>query len=95
MIDAANEERLSTEERLRLYVRRLQLWRLCSHSACHRARSCRGDVGRCGGRISDWVEAVRDAAQRELNARDPERQILIADLKERIERLGRTMMEQR
>jgi hypothetical protein len=94
MIDPAQEAKLPLEEQLRLYVGRLQLWRLCCNTACHRARACRGDVGDCAARISDWTEAVRTEAQRQRNANDPETQMLRAALMRQIEGLRRTMPDE-
>ncbi len=93
MTNFEDEERLPPHERFRLYARRLQVWRLCYGAACRRARSCRGDPRRCDLRIADWVDEVRMAASRELNARDPERRAQIDDLKERIARLRDSMTE--
>jgi hypothetical protein len=80
-------------EQLRLYAKRLQVWRLCCNAACHRARDCRGDLGDCAARIADWSEAVWSEAARERSANDPETQIMIAALKKRLEGMARTMAD--
>jgi hypothetical protein len=94
MIDIAKEKVLPLEERFRLYVRRLQLWRLCGNAACHRARACRGEPKSCGRRFADWSEIVKEAAQREFNARDPAFQAERADLMTKLDALSRTMTRQ-
>ena len=65
---------------LRLATRRLQLWRLCSNAKCRRACACRGEVRHCTLRFADWAEAVREVAQREFAARDPDTRALRAEL---------------
>jgi hypothetical protein len=87
------KESLPLDERFRLWSGRLQLWRLCCSTACRRARFCRGDPRRCGGRFANWAGAVKEAARREINARDPQRQALIADLEQKIIRLGKAMTD--
>jgi hypothetical protein len=89
--DFEREKSLSLEERFRLYARRLQLWRLCSNAKCRRACACRGELRHCTQRFTDWAEAVRDCAQREFAARDPETRALRAELETRIIRLGRSL----
>jgi len=75
----------------RLHARRLQFWRLCSNAKCRRARACRGALRHCTQRFVDWAEAVRDCAQREFAARDPETRVLRAELETRLIRLGRSL----
>lgn len=93
MTSFANME-VPLQEDLRPHAKRLQFWRLCCNASCRRARSCRGNLRLCGARFADWAEAVRETALRELNESDPARQASIADLKEKIVRLGRTMTDQ-
>jgi hypothetical protein len=74
---------------------RIAVWTaFVCNTACHRARACRGDVGDCAARISDWTEAVRTEAQRQRNANDPETQMLRAALMRQIEGLRRTMPDE-
>ena len=94
MIDFAKEERRPLEEGLRLYAGQLQLWRLCCNAACRRAHTCRGDPQRCATRFADWADAVKKAAQRAFNSRDPDTQSLIAALKEKIGRGGQAITDQ-
>jgi hypothetical protein len=89
--DPETEKNLSPDERFRLYARRLKLWQLCCNSKCRRAQSCRGELTQCAHRFADWAEAVRDGAQREFGARDPQTQVLRAELKERFIRLSQTL----
>jgi hypothetical protein len=94
-IDLEAEARtLTPEEAYRLYAVRLQVWLLCGNAACRRSRACRGDARDCGIRLADWAEAVKDAAQRERSARDPETAALRAELTKRIERLAQTMRDE-
>jgi hypothetical protein len=82
---------LTPEDFYRLYAMRLQLWRLCGHASCRRARACRGDPLHCCRRFADWAEGVKEAAQQERNARDPEAGGLRAELGQRILRLAETL----
>jgi len=61
---------------------------------CAVARRCNGDLKLCAGRFADWADCVREAAQREFRSRDPQTQAPIADLTEKVIRLGRTMRSQ-
>ena len=88
MIGFAQESKLPVGEQLRLYAKRLQIWRLCCKTACLRARACRGDLERCGERIGDWIDAVKLAADRERYANDPETQAMRAALIRRLEQMA-------
>lgn len=81
----------ATEQGLRRHAERLQLWRLCSHAACLRARACR-DPLRCGKRLADWAAAIK-AARLEHAVHNPEMDAFRFDLAERLERLARSEPE--
>jgi hypothetical protein len=54
MIEVETEVTATTvEESFRLYAHRLQVWRLCEHASCRRARTCRDALG-CCRRFADW-----------------------------------------
>ena len=73
---------------------RLQVWRLCGRAACRRARDCGGDPFRCCRRFAAWAEAVKEAAQRERDARDPAAEVLRSELGLRLRRLAETMRDE-
>ena len=94
MIDVETElTDLTPEDFYRLYAQRLQVWRLCGNASCRRARYCRGDPFRCCRRFADWAEAVKAAAQRERDARDPAAESLRSELGGRLRRLAETMRD--
>jgi hypothetical protein len=80
-------------EGCRLYAQRLQVWRLCGHAACRRARTCR-DALSCCRRFAAWAEEVKDAGQRDRDARDPEIEALRSDLGRRLVRLAETLRDE-
>jgi hypothetical protein len=43
---------------MRFAADRVCAWSLCGDEACLRARSCRGDVGRCARLLSAWFAAL-------------------------------------
>jgi hypothetical protein len=77
----------------RLYAQRLQVWRLCDHASCRRARTCR-DALSCCRRFADWAEEVKDAGQRDRDARDPETDALRSELGRRLIRLAETLRDE-
>ena len=85
---------LTLEDGYRLYAVRLQVWRLCGNASCRRARACRGDPLHCCRRFADWAEAVKEAAQRDRDARDPAADSLRSELGKRILRLAETMRDE-
>jgi hypothetical protein len=96
MIDVGTELRtLTPEDGFRLYAGRLQIWRLCANASCRRARSCRGDALACCRRFAEWAEAVKDAGQRERDARDPRAERLRSELGKRLGRLAETLRDER
>jgi hypothetical protein len=82
---------LAMEDGFRLYAERLQVWRLCSNAACRRPGACRGDALACCRRFAEWAEAVKTAAQRERDARDPAAEMLRSELSLRLRRLAEAM----
>jgi hypothetical protein len=84
----------TVEDGYRLYAERLQVWRLCGNASCRRARSCRGDPLCCCRRFAEWAEAVKDAGQRERDARDPRAEILRSELGRRLVRLADTLRDE-
>jgi hypothetical protein len=95
MIDLEAEAKaLSPDEGCRLYAQRLQLWRLCGHAACRRARTCRDAVS-CCRRFAAWAEEVKDAGQRDRDARDPEIEALRSELGRRLIRLAETLRDEK
>lgn len=96
-IDAMNDlvpEEMTSEEGFRLYAQRLQVWRLCGNASCRRARGCRGDPLSCCRRFAAWAEAVKEAAQRERDARNPAAEALRSELGLRLRRLAETMRDE-
>jgi len=94
MIDLERELKdLTPEDGYRLYAERLQVWRLCGNASCRRAQAC-GDPLCCCRRFADWAEAVKDAAQRERDARDPKAEVLRSELGRRLRRLAETMRDE-
>jgi hypothetical protein len=95
-IDLQNElKTLTPEESFRLYAARLQIWRLCGKASCRRAQACRGNPRLCGLALADWAEEVKLAGQIERSARDPQAIALRAELLERVERLSRTVRDEK
>jgi hypothetical protein len=91
MIEVETEVTDGTADFCRLYAERLQVWRLCGHASCLRARACRGDPLHCCRRFADWAEAVKEAAQRERDARDPAAEALRVELGRKLSRLAEAM----
>ena len=95
MIDLETElKELTPEDGCRLYAQRLQFWRLCERVSCRRARVCDGDAMLCCRRFADWAEAVKAAAQRERDARNPAVDALRSQLGLRLRRLAETMRDE-
>ncbi len=95
MIELESElQQLTPADGYRLYAQRLQLWRLCGGAACRRRRCCRGDPLLCCRRFAAWAEAVKEAGQRERDARDPIAQSLRSELGSRLRRLAATMQDE-
>ena len=90
----AELKQLTPEDGYRLYAGRLQVWRLCGNATCRRARACRDDPLHCCRRFADWAEAVKEAGQRERDARDPKAEALRSELGKRILRLAETMRDE-
>jgi hypothetical protein len=96
MIDLESElKQLTPEDGCRLYAQRLQLWRLCERVSCRRAGACGGDPLSCCRRFADWAEAVKQAAQRDRDTRDPAVEGLRSELSRRLRRLAETMRDEK
>jgi hypothetical protein len=94
MIEVETEVTETTvAESFRLYAQRLQVWRLCGHASCRRARTCR-DALSCCRRFAAWAEEVKEAAQRDCDVRDPETEGLRSELGRRLLRLAETLRDE-
>ncbi len=92
MIDVETElKELTPEDFYRLYAEG------SSSGGCAAARRAGGRVSAaairsaCCRRFADWAEAVKEAAQRDRDARDPAAEGLRSELGRRLRRLAETM----
>lgn len=48
---------------MRYAATRICLWRLCGKAACLKTQACKGDVRRCVGLMTGWIEAMEKEKQ--------------------------------